>query len=241
MIKTSFKATDFTHGRVHAGLPALPATQESAGDRILLTLLALGLMLLAFFVVLTSAGSLDQRRMRDVVLSVQATFEHDDDHTDKESAAASSAQRFAVGALRAAVADIFAGMIAEDHAVVLDTQDRADPDRVEIDVPFAVFFAEGSTAIAPLPLLDKIVAVVSTPPAGYRMDLAARVTVPSADMQLGQTRIAALAAGLVNRGLAATSLSVGTLQDEKVTAPSLRFTFLLLDADDDAVANMVKP
>jgi len=233
-----------------AGLqhPALPravdasvvesSSQDSADDRILLTLLALGLMLLAFFVVLTSTGTFDQRRIRGVVQSVQMTFERGQS-SEGESltpAAIDAANRAAVVALRAAVADIFADMIVEDQNVLTDNRDRINPDRVEVDVPLALFFSDDG-ALNALPLLDKIVAVISSPPAGYRMELFARARISADEMLSGQSRIAALADGLVTRGAAPTSLSVGVQGDgDPTAASSLRFTFLLLDANDDLAA-----
>ena len=56
--KASLRSDDFLP-RVAPTLALPQAQAESAGDRILLTLLSLGLMLLAFFVVLTALGSIE--------------------------------------------------------------------------------------------------------------------------------------------------------------------------------------
>lgn len=211
---------------------------DSAADRILLTLLALSLMLLAFFVVLTSSASFDQRRMREVVHSVQKTFVPPQKSGEEtQDVPADAALATAVGALRVAVSDIFSGLLPRDPVLASSGKKRPDPDRVEIDVPMAVFFADKEAVLFPLPVLDKIVAVLSAPPAGYRMELVVRAAGKTADPALEQARVAALADGLVHRGLAATALSVGTLQNTPETgARSLRFTFLLLNADDDLAA-----
>lgn len=237
--KAPFKANEFLPRVAPTLAPAVHAA-EPAGDRILLTLLALGLMLLAFFVVLTSFGSVDARRTRGVVESVQAAFEvsraQDADLLDARPHGESD--RAAVNALRASVADIFANVVVSD-AVLLPGADAAQR-RVDIDVPLAVFFPAADAVLSSLPLLDKIIAVISAPPPGYRMELVARAKAAPSEPPDAQTRIAVLADTLVARGAAPTALSVGTLRDAAPNAvPMLRFSFLLLADDDDAAARMV--
>jgi hypothetical protein len=214
-----------------------PPTAET-GDRIMLTLLALGLMLLAFFVVLTSSASFDERRMRDVVLSVQTAFvPARDEGEDEATVIDDGALRAAVGALRIAVSEIFVGILPIDTSAPSKT--AMTPDRVEIDVPMTAFFAENEAVLFPLPILEKLVALITAPPAGYRMELVVRAAGETTDAVLERARIAALADGLVRRGLPRAALSVGVLQEAagaKPGARALRFTFLLLDADDDLAA-----
>jgi len=242
----TLKATDFTLNGANGTMPRrrgihdqLSGLQhESAADRILLTLLALVLMLLAFFVVLTSASSVDQLRVHGVVKSVQATFERSVDDAALQVPQSDPRHRAAVGILRAAVADIFAQIIFVDRTA----QDAADPDsdRVEVDVPMAAFFAEEATTLGASPVLDKIAAIAALPPSGYRMEIVARAAVKSHDIEIGQERIAALAMSLMQRGVPVTMLSVGMLDDIKVDdqrSPTLRFTFLLLD-DGDSLAGV---
>jgi hypothetical protein len=210
------------------------AKTESAADRILLTLLALGLMLLAFFVVLTASASYDQSRARDVARSMQAIFVPAKDATESkgEGGATDVDLQAAVSALRLAVSDVFTGILPREA-----NGKKSDQDRVEIDVPMSIFFADNEAVLFPLPALDKLVSVLNAPPAGYRMELVVRAAGETPDAALDQARIAALAEGLVRHGLAATALSVGMLQDSATTgARVLRFTFLLLNADDDLAA-----
>jgi hypothetical protein len=216
---------------------ATPAHTESAADRILLTLLALGLMLLAFFAVLTSTATFDQRRMRDVVVSLQTAFVPARKEEKKVEAPVvdDGALRAAVSALRAAVTDIFVGVLPVDNSAPSKT--TMMPDRVELDVAMPVFFAENEAVLYPLPVLDKLVALLNAPPAGYRMELVVRAAGETPDVELDRARIAALADGLVRRGLPLSALSVGVLQDTANTnARALRFTFLLLETDDDLAA-----
>ena len=255
MNKTTIKAVDF-RSPVYPGAaaslarpgflpPPAPQSSESAADRVMLTLLALGLMLLAFFVVLTSAASFDQKRIKDVVRSVQMTFEHPEDSKTETipPAPLDAAYLAAVGALRAAVADVFAFVLSGDNPKSLVNSDRVNPDRVEIDVPVAVFFAQDAKEVFPLTMLNRIVDLINDPPAGYRLELVVRASASAdtqpANRQMIEARLAALADDLVHRGLPAPALSVGALEEGKAadtTASTLRFTFLLLDTDEDLAA-----
>jgi hypothetical protein len=242
--KTTFKAVPFATptpqgaGPVSARLAMPASTSENPADRILLTFLALGLMLLAFFVVLTASATFDQRRMREVVQSVQTVFVAPrETATPVQNVPVDAALEAAVSTLRANVSDIFSGMVPRDTTPPSPGKSSANPDRVEIDVPMPLFFAADEAVLYPLPVLDSIVAVLGTPLAGYRMELVVRAAGDTLDPALDGARIAALADGLVRRGLASTALSVGTLQnasDNGVRA--LRFTFLLLTDDDDHAA-----
>lgn len=208
---------------------------DAGADRIMLTLLALGLMLLAFFVVLTSTATFDQRRMRDVVMSVQTVFvPARAEGKDERTVIDDGVLRAAVGALRVAVSEIFVGILPVDNSVPSKT--AMTPDRVEIDVPMAIFFAADEAVLYPLPILGKLVALINAPPAGYRMELVVRAAGETTDAALEQARIAALADGLVRRGLPMPALSVGVLQGANTGERSLRFTFLLLETDDDLAA-----
>ena len=163
MMRPSFKTAHFVAPTPQGVLApyAREGGQESAADRVLLTLLALGLMLLAFFVVLTSTATFDQRRMRDVVQSVHTTFvpAKEKEQIKEETAAVDAALVAAVSVLRTAVSDVFAGILPRDDAMP-PAKGRLDPDRVEIDVPVSLFFADAEAVLYPLPVLDKLVAVL---------------------------------------------------------------------------------
>jgi len=242
--KTTFKAAPFATptpqgaGAVSARLAPPASTSENPADRILLTFLALGLMLLAFFVVLTASASFDQRRMREVVQSVQTVFVAPrETATPVQTVLVDAALEAAISTLRANVSEIFSGMVPRDDTPPAPGRNSANPDRVEIDVPMLLFFAADEAVLYPLPVLDSIVAVLGSPPAGYRMELVVRAAGDTLDPELDNARIAALADGLVRRGLASTALSVGALQNSSDSgARALRFTFLLLSDDDDHAA-----
>ncbi len=210
-------------------------SHSSAADRFLLTLLALGLMLLAFFVVLTSATTFDQRRVGDVMQSVHTSFERPQEISAVP--AIDAGREAAVGALRTAVAEIFSAVAIGDPAVLADDQANTNPDRVEVDVPAVALFADAKLA-APSPFLDKMIALADMPPAGYRMELVVRAAA-TGDAALDLERAATLADALVRRGLAPTTLSAGVHNDEVAPhagGPSVRFTFLLLETDQALAA-----
>jgi hypothetical protein len=219
------------------------AGEESPADRVLLMLLALSLMLLAFFVVLTSASTFDERRTLDAVKSVKMTFvrPHDQRGVSEQQNVGDSAHRAAVAALRVSISDVFAPLLVGQAPESLGN-DRVTPDRVEVDVPAALFFNDGGAALYPLPIIDKIITVLSAPPTGYRMELVVRLTTSGSDNQIDHARLAILADDLVRRGLSPTALSIGTLDNlPNAAKPSLRFTFLLLDTDEDlAAARLMK-
>jgi hypothetical protein len=197
----------------------------------MLTLLALGLMLLAFFAVLNSTASFDQRRTRDVVDSLQTTFMRAQAVVVDDAATVSvdATHRAAVDALRASVADMFAGILAGDQSVLTGPLENLNTDRVEVDVPASAFFDGAGNLRDPLPILDSIVAVAGTAPTGYRMEMAVRAADGVTD------RLAIFADNLVHRGFSPTALSVGALSGNQTATgvAKLRFTFMLLDTGDD--------
>ena len=198
--KTTFKAALFAAptplgaGPVSARF-AIPATPpDNPADRILLTFLALGLMLLAFFVVLTASASFDQRRMRDVVRSVQKVFVAPREIAPPvQNVPVDAALEAAINVLRANVSEIFSGLVPRDDTPRSPGKSTPNPDRVEIDVPLPLFFAADEAVLYPLPVLDSIVAVLGTPPAGYRMELVVRAAGDMQDPALDGARLAALA------------------------------------------------
>jgi hypothetical protein len=83
-------------------------------------------------------------------------------------------------------------------------------------------------------LLDRLVAVISAPPAALRYELVIADDVNRSD---ATARTAELAAALMARGMPPATLSVGVTADTKgAGAGSLRFTFIILDATSGSVA-----
>jgi hypothetical protein len=192
-----------------------------ARDRILLTLLALNLMLVAFFVVMNASATFDKSRTRAVVDSMSTL-------TREEPAAAG--RGIAMISFRMAVADIFAAFFPANQ---IPSESRSS-DRVEVNVPVAAFFGDDGAFQEPAALLARIAGVIAAPPSGYRAELFIR---GSSD-RLTSDQLAALAQALVGRGTDQTQLSVGVLEPG-AEPTNLRFTFLLMDADDLGVARFI--
>lgn len=202
-----------------------PRSFEAARDRVLLTLLALNLMLLAFFVVLNSSASFDKARLKAVSESLLSSTVR-----NERAAAAENSQRVVFATLRTAVADAFAAFLPANQIPV----EHPNTDRVEVDVPADAFF-ESDMSPELRGVLDRVAAIVAVPPTGYTAELYIRGS--SGDG--AENNLAALAQGLVRRGVAPTQLSIGFLNPGEASAPILRFTFLLLDADDTGIARVL--
>jgi hypothetical protein len=195
-----------------------------ARDRILLTLLALNLMLVAFFVVMNASASFDKSRTRAAADSMASV-------TRTETVVPVDAGRgIAMISFRTAVADIFAAFFPANQ---IPSESRSS-DRVEVNVPVTAFFGDDGTFQEPVALLERIAGVIGAPPSGYRAELFIR----GASERLTSDQLAALAQALVQRGAEPPQLSVGVLEPG-ADAANLRFTFLLMDADDLGVARFI--
>lgn len=205
------------------------ARGEQNRDRVMITLLALNFLLMAFFVVLTSTG----QTTRSTVVAPEAELEFSlVEDTAVRTALMEEERRRAVDVLRASVAQIFAPVIAVEDIWRMRVVERIGLDRVDIEVPFALFtdsrFAGEGDAV-----LEGIVRVIEAGVRGYRAELALQASHSSLD-------VAPLAERLVGYGLGPSTLSVGVLSRTQVVAgeETLRFTFLLLDDNDDAVVRL---
>jgi hypothetical protein len=178
-------------------------------DRILLTLLALNLMLVAFFVVLNSAAKIDHRKASVATQSLQASIAPAPAPATSATDARVS-RSDAVDDVRNRVAAVFAPFIADASAV------HASEDRIDVDVPPATLSQD---------VLSGIARVVAAPPAGYRVELLVQ------GARTDDDTLAALAAALVGEGSDPSALAIGT---RSADVAGLRFTFLLLDPGADA-------
>ncbi len=211
------------------------ARGEANRDRVLITLLALNFLLMAFFAVMTSIAS----ETRATVVAPAAKSEAKS--TSSSAAADSVAQarmleeerRRAVDLLRASVAQVFAPVFAIDELWRARTNIRIGADRVDIEVPFALFadpnnIAEGDAILA------GIAGVVDSGVRGYRTELALRASHVETDVSL-------LAQRLITHGLSPAALSVGLLKPaggQTSGEAMLRFTFLLLEDRDDIIVRL---
>ncbi len=211
------------------------ARGEANRDRVLITLLALNFLLMAFFAVMTSIAG--ETRATVVAPDAASTTQ-----TANATAAADSIsqarmleeeRRRAVDLLRASVAQVFAPVIAAEDMWRTRAVWNVGNDRVDIEVPFALFadpqhVAEGEAILA------GIAGVIDGGVRGYRAELALRASHP-------ETNVALLAERLMANGLAPASLSVGILRPlggQTSGEAMLRFSFLLLEDRDDVIVRL---
>ena len=189
-----------------------PVEENRRGDQTSWLFLSLYLLLFAFFIVLNSFSTFDHGRRDAVINSVLDAFAAvvgpgDEVNMGGFIGLEPQARRF-----QGAVTDIFETAIplASLRVVVPGT-------RMEVDVPTQAWF-EGESVVVrdALPMLDRIVATVSSPPEGllYEMVLIAQVpgdeTIPlPSDMTPEIVRIGNIARALDARGMPPNAISIG--------------------------------
>lgn len=195
---------------------------EANRDRILITLLALDLMLMAFFVVINSASTYDAKRgaaaasgLAPVVAEATKT-----EAPKIEAPVSGAVPRVAASAqLRAAVTDVFDDFLPQGVAPTADANDG----RVDVEMPGA--FTDTDTL--PEAVIAGLARVMENPPSGYKTELLIRA-------QEDPAKLARMAHELAAGGIATDALSVGLLS---AGAPApLRFTFLLLEPGEESRA-----
>ena len=193
---------------------------EASRDRILITLLALDLMLMAFFVVMNSVATVDAQRTAKAAAGMTAVEVAAPVDASNLAPGLGTAARVAASAeLRAAVADVFASYLPAGS----EPSATADDGRIDVDMPAA------SGGELPEAMRAGLAQVMENPPPGYRTELVIR-----APRETDPARLAHMAQGLVDHGVAANALSVGTLTQGSSTA--VRFTFLLLEPGEESRA-----
>lgn len=203
-----------------------PKTRLPGGPlRSMLILLSLNFMLLSFFIVLSGSSSYDQARIDDTVAGVRATFAGSDQPG---------------GGARAEVEENFRARVSNAFVSVLPTADvqlGGGSDRVDVLVPVAALFEEPARTLRPgLPLLDRVRELLIAPPNGYRFELIVASPVLSDETSLATaaSRAEAVARELAARGLDSALLSIGSELRVPVAVPQLKFSFLVLDADEES-------
>lgn len=189
---------------------------EANRERILITLLALDLMLMAFFVVMNSAATFDAKRGAAAANSLAPASKINAEAAlapKTETLITGTAARVAASAqLRAAVTDVFDAFLPQGASAVAD----ADDGRVDVDMPAAF---NGTDAL-PHDVIAGLARVMDNPPSGYRTELVIRA-------QEDPAKLARMAHELAAGGIARDALSVGMVSTGQ--QGPLRFTFLLLE------------
>jgi len=198
--------------------PAVPA--DSAGqtgpkDPTVLTLLSLKLLLLAFFILLTSLAEFQEDRTRQVLESVSEAFngqvQADRSYSLSSSALANLEE---LEALFGEVGDLF-----QSSLPAVKVQRSADRRLVSFTLPAATLFAPGSTRLRPgrwLMLRRLVDSLTHRGRSGLPYELsvlhgvAGRGLGPGGSMPtLELERLGALAGALTARGLPARRFSIG--------------------------------
>lgn len=193
----------------------------------LTTALSLNLMLLAFFVVLASSATFDAERVDTAIESLQRKF--GTTALDRRSVPGASAETEAQATLREAVASAFAAVLPGYEIVVPSATDRID-----VRVPVAALFDDGSFELrGTLPVLDRLVGLLSAPPAGFRFEVILSATAGGDDPAVAVVRADAVATGLTQRGLDAELISAGSAPTGIDAPQAIIFSFLVVDAEDD--------
>jgi hypothetical protein len=206
-----------------------PAAEHRQGDHTSWLFLSLYLLLFAFFIVLNSFSSFDQGRRDAVISSVLDAFATvispgEDTKLGGFIGAENQARRF-----QDAVTDIFETSIPLNNLRVVVPGSRMD-----VDVPTQAWF-DGDTVVVrdPLPMLDRIVATVSSPPEGlaYEMVLIAQVPAEPDEalprvMTTEIARVGNVARALDTKGMPPYAMSIGM---ERGDPRFIRVVFLAVE------------
>ena len=208
-----------------------PAAESRRGDQSLWLFLSLYLLLFAFFIVLNSFSTFDAGRRDAVINSVLDAFAQVVGPGLEEDLGGTTGREFQARRFQDAVTDIF------EAAIPLAALKLVAPGtRMEVDVPAPVFFADGSVVVRdPLPMLDRIVATVSSPPEGVRYELSIVAQVRGeeveplpTDMTSDLARVGNVARALGVKGMPPGTISIGMERGDP------RFFRLIFFAVDDS-------
>ena len=200
-----------------------------AQSRVMLILLSLNLMLLSFFIVLTASSNFDQTRIIDAVVGLRTTFAGAGRDEPSGSGTASRAEVEAT--LRERISGAFSSVIPAG-----EIQLGGGGDRIDVVVPVTALFEAPDAGLRPrLPMLDRVLELLATPPAGYRFELIlASPNFGQEPNMVAAARAETVARELAARGLDSSLLAIGSDLRAASDVPSLRFSFLVLDADEDS-------
>lgn len=216
--------------RTPFSIPIVAAPRR--GDQSLWLFLSLYLLLFAFFIVLNSFSTFDSGRRDAVINSVLDAFAQISGPGTQQDLGGTTGNEFQARRFQDAVTNIFESAIPLANLRVAVTGTR-----MEVDVPSQVFFEGDSVVVRnPLPMLDRIVATVSSPPLGMAYELSVVARVPAQDgdalpvnMTTDIARVGNIARALDARGMPPRSLSIGLDQGDSGT-----FTLIFFAIEDGA-------
>jgi hypothetical protein len=209
----------------------MTAPAQSNQTSSLMLTLSIGLQLLAFFVVLNATAIPDAARTQAVVASVQQSFNPYaldvalGNKTETKKIAAQTA-------LRSSISDAFNRVLNGRDVVV-----RNDGEVLWVKAPMAAFFEPETRLLrAVLPVLDRISAVLESPPEGLRYEML--ITISDIDGADGQSALQAgvLAEDLLRRGFKPSSFSIGAVA---ATERAIILTFVVLADDEQPLGTLI--
>ncbi len=186
---------------------------EPPGDRTFVTLLSLNFMLLAFFIVLGAAASVDKSRARTVVENVRVVFSGSDEAARPRATLLTARQ-----ALQAGVSDAFASLLPTQPRFFVDNSDRVD-----VDVTESALAASDDIET----VYDNIAHVLQMAPAGFRY--AILITGGGEDSATGKSAYE-FAGKLVDRGVVPQDILIGSSKDH---TDHLRLSFVVFEGELD--------
>lgn len=180
-----------------------PARQRRGGDPSLSVFLGLYLLVLAFFILLVSLSTIEERKARAVMESLTATF---GDARPSGTSVGPGEGDLAL-LLERRLAAAFASLV---HIARVET---VKPGRlVRAELPLAEVFVDEAAALRPAlhPLLDRIVAALSSAPAGasVAVEVALAAAAETGEERLAPARADAFARELLARGAPPQRLSI---------------------------------
>ncbi len=222
-----------TGGQINA--PLLPQFEtgpaSKRADQSTWLFLSLYLLLFAFFVVLNSYSSVDSARRDAVISSVVETFARVAGQQEGSQLRVSIGSEGQARQFQDDVTSIFRTAVPLQQVRVIQSGTRLD-----VDVPTPAFFEGDSVNVrGTLPILDRIVATVSSPPGGVRYELVILGQVDqvldreiSAAMTPELARAGNVARTLIDRGMPPDTVSIGL---ERGDSQFIRFVFLAVDEE----------
>jgi len=206
----------------------LSVADGGAGRSNMTSLLALKLLLLAFFILLTALSSRESLKARAVLDSVQDSFGGSLLLSDRnEGPASAAAAQTAEGRLQAALGQLFQNMLP-----LSGRQETSRGAEVFFELSAGTFFGPGRTAFQPgrRLLLERLAVALSQAAANgvdFEFQLLHSAGQGAAAAELATERTAAMAAELARQGVAPERLTVGLLPQEGRTAQASRVRLVL--------------
>lgn len=188
--------------RAAAAFPDQPARQKGSGDPSLSIFLGLYLLVLAFFILLVSLSTIEEMKARAVMESLTATF----GNSRPSGTSTGPGEGDPALLFERTVIAAFASLVHVARVEIVR------PGRLlRAELPAAQVFADEAAALRPAvaPLLDRIVAAVSSAPGGgVAVELALAATDEPGRRALAMARADAFAREMLRRGAPPHRLSI---------------------------------